>query len=140
MDRFKKNRPSAIEGIIENKFGRMMRNMSFPGKNSSYFSAWEPSVDIYQLEDQLILYMDVSGVPADEIKVVAESQKLVISGKRRCTVTGITAVHQLENEYGPFRRVIDLPLFVDVDASTSENLDGFLVIYLPILKENGIHE
>ena len=71
-----KNKPNMTEGIFEKKFGRIMRNMSFPGRSTSYFSTWEPSVDIYQLEDQLILNMDVSGVPAAGIKIVVESQKL----------------------------------------------------------------
>lgn len=130
MDRFKKNRPSSIEGIIEKKFGRIMRNMSFPGKNAAYFSAWEPAVDIYQSGKNLVLYIDVSGVPQDKINFSLEERKLIISGERVCAVKEITEVHQLENEYGSFERLIDLPIAVDSSSLSMENTNGFLVIHL----------
>jgi HSP20 family molecular chaperone IbpA len=135
MNRYKKSIPGAIDGIIEKRFGKIMRYMSSPDRNITYFSVWEPSIDIYQLEDKLILNMDISGVPADAITITAEPNQIVISGKRLCTVTGITTVHQLENEYGPFRRIIELPVMVDIDAFTSENINGFLVIEMPIVQE-----
>jgi len=133
MNRFKKNRPSVIEGIIEKQCGRMMRNMSSPGRNTSYFSAWEPAVDVYQSDNNLIIYIDVSGVPEAAVKFVVEERRLIISGERQCTVDNITEVHQLENEYGPFERIIELPIMVDRSSITSENSNGFLVVHLQAL-------
>ena len=132
MDQFKKNRPSATAGIIEKKFGRIMRNMSFPAKNASYFSAWEPAVDIYQSEKELVLYIDVSGVPVDEVELIVEEKRLVLSGKRQCVVTEITKVHQLENEYGPFERIVELPVLVVISSMRAQNSNGFLVVRLAL--------
>jgi len=137
MDRHKKSKSGDIDNILERKLGRMMRTMSFPRMTSSYFSTWQPGVDIYESDDEIIVYMEVPGVAVEEIKVIAESKKLIISGDRKCPISSINSVHQLEIDYGPFRRVIDLPVAVDVSATTSSSKDGFLIVKMPLLKAVG---
>jgi len=130
MKRFKKNRPIAIGGTIEKHGGRMVRNMVSSGGNAAYFSAWEPAVDIYQCRNRLVVCIDVSGVVQENVRLSLRGRQLVISGKRVCAINDITEVHQLENEYGCFERLIDLPVAVDTSSMSAETNDGFLIVRL----------
>ena len=111
--------------------------MSAAHMNKSPFSTWEPAVDVYELNNEYIVFMDVSGVDPDELSVVAESRKLHISGTRKSQLEGITCIHQLEIEYGPFERSIVLPHAIDVSKTSSSCKNGFLMVRMPALQDHG---
>ncbi len=118
-------------------FGRMMRTLSVSRMKSSSCSLWQPPVDIYESDTELIAFVEVAGIAPERIKVLAETQALTISGERRCEVAGIIHVHQLEIEYGHFACRIPLPQSINVEKTRSEVKNGFLVVRMPIVRQQG---
>jgi len=65
----------------------------------------------------------------------ASPQRLSISGHRLQPrppdAAGVLSMHVLEIDEGPFRRELELPEPVDIDAVEASYLKGFLWITLP---------
>ena len=71
---------------------------------------WEPSVDLYEVGDQLTLCVALPGVAADELEVSLESGTVVVRGERAFPVAYQGAIiYRLEIPYGRFERRIALP-------------------------------
>lgn len=121
-------------------FGRIMRTLSVSRMKSSSCSLWQPPVDIYESDTELIAFVEVAGIEPEKIKVLAEAQALTVSGERKCELAGIIHVHQLEIEYGHFACRIPLPLTINVDATRSEIKNGFLIVRMPIVRQQGTVE
>lgn len=107
---------------------------------TSSCSLWQPPVDIYESDTELIVFAEVAGIEPEKVKVMAEMTMLTISGERKCELSGINHVHRLEVEYGHFACRVPLPLSVDVDKIRSEIKNGFLVVRMPIIRHQGTVE
>ena len=103
---------------------------------------WQPSVDIFESETDLIIRTELPGVKSEDLGVSlsADDRILTVSGVRkepageRC---GRLQCHQIEIYFGPFERPIVLPQGVPVlrDGITAVHKDGFLVVTLPKMLE-----
>lgn len=122
---------------MQRHFSRIMRTLSVGRMKGSSCSLWQPPVDMYQSETELIVCVEVAGIAPQKIKVMAESQALTISGERKCAITGINHVHRLEIEYGRFACHLPLPVSIDVEGTRSEINNGFLLIRMPIIRHQG---
>lgn len=137
MDYLKKGPPKDFFDI-EKRLGRMMRNMSLIRMSPLEKNGWFPAADIYESDQEIIVYMDVSGVNPQTLSVIAEETALTVSGERNIKVdTNIKSIHQLEIERGVFKRTLTLPSPIDVSATTSTSKNGFLIVQLPKQKKKG---
>lgn len=98
---------------------------------------WRPAVNAYRCADQFVVCVDLAGVDKSAISVFAEHRKLVLRGTRPppgppCDQRQAVRVMEMEIDYGPFERVLDLPLDVDPDRVEAKYRDGLLWIYLPL--------
>lgn len=107
---------------------------------TSSCSLWQPPVDIYESDTELIIFAEVAGIEPEKVRVMAETNMLTISGERKCELNGINHVHRLEVEYGHFACRVPLPLSVDVDKTHSEIKNGFLIVRMPIVRHQGTVE
>jgi len=121
-------------------YGRIMRTLNVSRMKTSSCSLWQPPVDIYESDSELIVVAEVAGIEPEKIKLMAEQNYLTVSGERKCGFNGINHVHRLEIEYGHFACRIPLPLCVDVDKTRSEIKNGFLIVWLPIVRHQGTVE
>jgi len=73
--------------------------------------AWEPPVDIVEVDDQLQVHVALPGVTADSITIGLDPAGITISALRAfpCRSEG-GQIHRLEIPYGRFERHIGLPL------------------------------
>lgn len=95
-------------------------------------AAWQPSVDIYECPDGLVIVAELPGVDKAQIGVVFERGTLLITGVRhKCLPEHTQYVHQLEIPYGPFARRIPLPGNVNAERIAAEYQDGYLTISIP---------
>jgi HSP20 family protein len=105
---------------------------------------WEPPVDVYETVDALHVKIELAGVHPDHLQVelTADGRAVIIRGERRdgtCEGVGVppperrTTFHQMEIYFGPFERVIPLPVRVEVDREhvQASYRDGFLTVSLP---------
>ncbi|MGD9763684.1 MAG: Hsp20/alpha crystallin family protein [Candidatus Binatia bacterium] len=94
---------------------------------------WRPSLDMYRVEDGFAVIADLAGVDDGDLHVSVDNGRLRIAGARRPALAGPSAEPlQLEIDYGPFERVIALPVGVDGDRITAEFHDGLLVVHVPM--------
>jgi HSP20 family protein len=103
---------------------------------------WQPQVDIYESDTDLIVRVELAGAKSEELSVSlsADERFLSFGGIRkeptgeRC---GPMRCHQLEIYFGPFERAVPLPAGVRVlrDEIKAVHRDGFLVVTLPKMTE-----
>ena len=94
--------------------------------------AWEPPVDIVEVDDTLQMHVALPGVGADAITVALDAGGISISALRAfpCRGEGIQ-IHRLEIPYGRFERFIGLPLgdpYAPIELAGKSLQDGILTL------------
>ncbi len=102
------------------------------GEKDMISSAWAPSVDIYEDENQLVLTAEVPGIAEKDIEIKVEDNTLSIMGERRLEKeTKEENYHRIERSYGSFVRSFTLPNYVDVENIRAEHENGVLKVTMP---------
>ena len=123
---------------MQQQTGRMLRNMSLARMMSMESSQWQPAIDVYESDDEFIVYCDLAGTDSESFSVVVDESHVRISGKRQLPRHAtIACVHQLEIELGLFNRTVTLPGVVDVDNVKSVYTNGILTVSLPKKQNRG---
>lgn len=123
---------------MQQQTGRMLRNMSLGRMMSFESGQWQPPVDVYESDEEFILYCDLSGADKDAISVVVDEAHVRISGTRRLPKhEAIACVHQLEIELGHYNRLISLPGPIDTENVSSAYTNGILKVTLPKRQKRG---
>lgn len=72
--------------------------------------AWEPPIDIYETEREVLIVVALPGVDPAQVDIVIESDALTIRGDRRMPVASdAPVIRRLEIPHGRFERRIELP-------------------------------
>src|SRR4029434_540600 len=100
---------------------------------------WHPAINAFQCDKGLRVCVDLAGVDLSQGELIVHSQRLAIRGTREApepTDDEGRAVQMIafEIDYGPFERVVELPLPVDVAQVQAAQRHGFLWIELPFKK------
>ena len=90
---------------------------------------WEPPVDVFEDEDEIVIVLALPGVPAERVEVSYEPGVLVVRAERPLPLSGTCAVRQLEIPYGYFERRIPLSE-VDLASGMRQLRDGCLTLRL----------
>jgi HSP20 family protein len=118
----------------------------FPGRIGNFLgrdweramstTEWNPSVDIFENENDIVVKVEVPGMNAKDIDVRIENNVLMLKGERRFEKeTKEENYHRVEREYGTFSRSFSLPTSVKEDKVMAEYKDGVLKIVLPKKEE-----
>ena len=95
---------------------------------------WQPSVDIYEMADALLVQVEAPGLQLDDLELSIDGQKLIVEGHRvRPPLPSAARVALVEMTYGRFRRVLPLPADVDGDNIKATYEAGVLQIRVPRL-------
>jgi HSP20 family molecular chaperone IbpA len=71
---------------------------------------WEPPIDVFEDEREIVVVVAMPGVPADGVEIGREDGDLIVRGSRPLPLGGgAYRVRQLEIPYGAFERRIALP-------------------------------
>jgi HSP20 family molecular chaperone IbpA len=104
------------------------REESMP-ERSHQLPAVAPLVDIYENEDEILLYADMPGVAKQDITVNVDNGKLAISGVRNLKTSGAANLEEFGDvEYS---RIFSVPQTIDVAKVNAELNDGVLRLHLP---------
>src|SRR5512133_3728516 len=97
---------------------------------------FSPAVDVWYEGDppRAVVQAELAGIDPDELTLEIEGRELVLAGHRRPADAEERAYQQLEIDFGPFRRVIQLGADVVADAAHATYRDGMLRIELPLLR------
>jgi HSP20 family protein len=97
---------------------------------------WRPAINAFQCDKGIRICVDLAGVDRSQVDLTIESQRLAIRGTRQAPEPAEDedrAVQMIafEIDYGPFERILELPLKVDVARASAEQRNGLLWIELP---------
>jgi HSP20 family protein len=97
---------------------------------------FQPQCDCYRTDDPptVHLVLELPGVDPAAVRIVAVGTTLVISGVRERPHPTAARYHQVEIEYGPFERQIELAEDVDADAAAAVYEAGMLRLEVPITR------
>lgn len=71
---------------------------------------WEPPVDVLETAHEVLIYVALPGVDANDVKALLDGPALVVTGRRTLPHELRTAaIHRLELPQGHFERRIALP-------------------------------
>jgi HSP20 family protein len=119
-----------LQGEIQELFAELWEVPRFAGQRRGFL----PQCDCYRTADPpaLHLLVELPGVDPDAVRIVASGTALVVSGVRVRPYPAGARYHQVEIEYGPFERRIELGEGVDADAATATYEAGMLRLEVPL--------
>ncbi len=95
-------------------------------------STWNPSVDIFETENELVLKAELPGVDEDDIEIKIEDSTITLKGDRKFEKeTKEENYHRIERSYGSFYRSFTLPRNIDQDKIKAESENGILKVTMP---------
>jgi len=109
---------------------RMHRQFFRLTTNERVAAVWEPPIDVFEDEREVVIIIALPGVPEERIEVSHVDGEIVIRADGRLPFAGTRfAVQRLEIPYGAFERRIRLPA-ATLDGGTRELADGCLILRL----------
>jgi HSP20 family protein len=119
---------------LQNRMNRLFGETFGPPMGQSEQSApgtWSPAVDIYETEAEIVLKVEVPGIPREQVNVEVDDGTLHLRGERKIEKdVKEESYHRVERVYGTFHRSFALPDSVDADKVRAELRDGVLEIRL----------
>ena len=98
--------------------------------------AWNPSVDIYENKDQIVLEAELPGMKQDDFELTVENNVITLRGERQFEKKEDSDnYHRVERSYGSFTRSFTLPQTVSAEGATAEYSNGVLRVTLPKREE-----
>ena len=118
-------------------------NRLFSGNLSRNFSdenmargTWNPSVDIFETKDQVVLEAELPGMKREDFELSVENNTLTLKGERKFEKQEQTDnYHRVERSYGSFVRSFTLPQTVNAEGAAAEYKNGVLRVSLPKREE-----
>jgi len=101
---------------------------------------FSPAVDVFYEHPpapdppRAVVQAELAGIDPDELTLEIEGRELVLAGHRRPSDAEGRVYQQLEIDFGPFRRVIQLGADVIADSARATYRDGMLRIELPLVR------
>jgi len=113
-----------VNRLFDSKFSR--------SGDTSTLTAWVPSVDVYETENELVIKADLPEIEEKDLDVRVENNMLTVRGERKFEQKVKEENYlRMERSYGAFSRSFSLPNTVDAQAVKAEYKDGVLSVTLP---------
>ena len=117
---------------LQEQVNRLFDGNFSPSGDHSTLTAWAPSVDVYETENELVIKADLPEVSEKDIDLRVENNMLTIRGERKFEQNVKEENYlRVERSYGSFSRSFSLPNTVDTQAIKAEYTDGVLTVTLP---------
>lgn len=129
--------PASALALLQQEVNQLFHRLTLLDRSEHLpGSEWCPPVDVYETRGQLVVIVEVAGLPAESLKVAFRDHSLVVAGERRTRRTGARVSFQcLERASGRFERVLPLDMPVDIARATATLEGGLLTVTLPRLRE-----
>lgn len=98
---------------------------------------WQPPVDIYETEENIIIKAELPDVEQKDIEVKIEDNTLTLKGERKhVSEVKKENYHRIERYFGAFQRSFSLPANVQQENVSATSDKGVLTITLPKKEES----
>lgn len=125
--------------ILRHRFNSLFDDFFAPGRLAAdtALTNWNPSVDIFEKDDQLVISAELPGVDKKDIAVDVKGRVLTLKGERSMeNEVKEEHTYRRERAYGRFERAFTLPIEINPDAISAEYKDGVLRITVPKPEEH----
>ena len=103
-----------------------------PEESVKAASAWVPSADVMQSEDEIRVQVDLPGVDPSSVQLAIDNGQLIVSGEKARPDTAQGArYHCLERGHGSFSRTILVPEPVNTHQARAVLGEGLLTVTFP---------
>jgi len=138
MIQFRQDWISNID-MMQREMSRLLDHFAGTKPPAVRFSptAWEPAIDLYETDNELVVTVELAGVKETDFQVLVDRSTFTIRGERRKVLPGGRrgTYHQIEIASGPFERSVTLPVAVDAANATASYEDGLVKVTLPKVRE-----
>lgn len=119
-----------LQGEIQELFADMWQVPGFAGRRHGY----RPQYDCFRIDDPPAVHivLELPGVDPDSVQLVLTGRTFSILGKRERPIVPGARYEQMEIQYGPFQRRIELGEDVDPRRTTARYERGVLRVVLPL--------
>ncbi|MBW8867527.1 MAG: Hsp20 family protein [Acidobacteria bacterium] len=91
-----------------------------------------PALDVYETDDTLEITVDLPGVDASAIRVIAKGDSVLVAGEKTARRTRTeSSFHLVERGYGRFARVVRLGRACDTARAKATLVGGELRVSIP---------
>src|SRR5882724_2041893 len=98
--------------------------------------AWNPSVDIFENKDHIVLEAELPGMNREDFDLSVENNVITLRGERRFEKKEDSDnYHRVERAYGSFLRSFTLPNTVSAEGANADYRNGVLRVTLPKREE-----
>jgi len=116
-----------INHMFDESFGR-----SREPDDEINLHAWRPAVDIYEVENGIVLAVELPGVSKESVAVEVKDDVLTLTGERFANhAISDDSYIRRERLFGPFQRAFTLHQNVKPDQIKATFKDGILQIEIP---------
>jgi HSP20 family protein len=120
-----------LRSELEDLFNEVWRAPRFAARH-----CFRPAVDCFRASEpaRLLIVIELAGVDAQQVQIVAAERSLIVSGQRNRPKAGKggQVYQQMEIDYGPFERRIALPDDIETESASATYEQGLLTIVFPI--------
>jgi HSP20 family protein len=106
------------------------------GSDASLHGECSPAVDVYETDESLEVTVDLPGVDAATVRVVAKGDSVLIAGEKAARrARRESSFHLVERDYGRFARVVRLGRACDTSKARATLANGELRVSIPKIAE-----
>ena len=91
---------------------------------------WNPPMDIYETDTELVVRVEIAGMDEKDFSIELKNRQLLITGFRQ-EIPERRAYHRMEIRFGEFSISIELPASIETDQVQAVYGDGFLKVTMP---------
>jgi HSP20 family protein len=119
-----------LQNEIQEHFADLWRVPAFSGLRHGF----RPQCDCFRTDDPpaLQVVLELPGIDPETVEVAVSGRSFSIAGTRARPKAGGARYQQMEIEYGPFQRRIELGHDVDAGRATASYERGLLSVVLPL--------
>lgn len=123
----RKSDPSAALAHLQDQARRLLGDQGDLTQRSAL--CWIPLADVCETEDRVVVFIELPGVRWGDLELVVERSEISICGVRH-TEPGLDSAHyhQVEREFGDFRRTFHFQQQFDTGTAEAVMKDGLLQI------------
>ena len=121
---------------LQSEMNRVFDTYSRRSGSAETGTAWSPAVDVYEDENNFVIFTELPGLTKDDIELHLENRTLTIRGERKLDKNyEAENFHQRERFLGRFARSFTLPSTINQEKINAHFKDGVLEVVLPKAEE-----
>ena len=121
---------------MHQELNRVFEKVFSPEGRGIRSAAWIPAIDMFERDGALVVRAELPGIKAEDVDISVVDDTLSIQGERKIKEeVKEDNYYRMEQRYGSFKRVIQLPAKAKVEDVKAVFAEGVLEITLPRAEE-----